>query len=158
MNLYMTVGVVGSGKSTFAKNWVLGGKRTVIDVDGIRSALHGGIYTYNEEHEDYVFRTGVKAASQFLSGGYEVLMDDASLFLTKDGRMRFINACLCQFGIEKQINFGYYIFQTPSKDRVMARRAVESRGLSVDVWAGVYDKHIEMLQVPESSEGIIIKV
>lgn len=80
--LHMTRGLPGSGKTTFARNWVreYPQNRARINRDDLRAMLFnwdGGKLTYDEEKT--VTQAQRAAVVALLNGGYDVMMDDTNL-------------------------------------------------------------------------------
>ena len=82
--LYLTIGFLGSGKSTWAKNFVEKHSDTkIVSADGFRTMLNGG-YKYLVELDDIIDAFMIKTAAILLANGYDVIIDVGNL--TKERR------------------------------------------------------------------------
>jgi predicted kinase len=78
--LFLMVGLVGSGKSTWSERKVGRSNNTVIiNRDKIRDMIHGGNYRYTKEIEDTVKKASNWMLSMYLRSGYDVILDETSL-------------------------------------------------------------------------------
>jgi predicted kinase len=75
-NLYFTIGLPRSGKSTFAAQWRSHPNRVVICGDSFRKALHQ--HAYLPEAEGFVFASMDMAVRALLHDGYDVLIDETA--------------------------------------------------------------------------------
>lgn len=85
--LIMCKGLPASGKTTFAKQYVLDHPGAVrINKDEIRDELHGGVWSKENEKEVIAYRNeNIKAA---LSKGADVLVDDTNLAPKHEATLR----------------------------------------------------------------------
>lgn len=78
--LIITIGLPGSGKSTWARQWVAEnpGRRARINRDDLRAMLHGGRVgtAWQERQVTLAQHAAVRA---LLARGYEVVVDDTNL-------------------------------------------------------------------------------
>lgn len=83
--LYIMIGYSGSGKSTWAKNFVKDKSRTVIvSPDAFRSMLHGD-YEYRIELDEIITHSCYFIATQLLAE-YDVIIDCGNLTTSLDRR------------------------------------------------------------------------
>jgi len=76
--LVMTKGLPGSGKSTWAKEWVAGSMRRVrVNKDLIRAEQNR--WSYSREDEAIVHKTAVDLIHGYLEAGYSVVVDNQNL-------------------------------------------------------------------------------
>ena len=73
--MYMLHGIMGSGKSTWAKKFVLEHPDTkIVSGDGFRLMLNGE-YKYLVELDDIITASMVDTIKRVLAGGYNVIVD-----------------------------------------------------------------------------------
>jgi hypothetical protein len=158
-NLYITVGTTSSGKSIYTKKWKEEHKDgMVLDADLFRMALYNG-YDYREDREYMISGFLSASASDFLRDR-DVLVDDASLFLTKAARKEFLSHVFMRFfGIpESSVKVHFLVFPQITEEQCRERRKDDTKGFSLDQWAEILKKHNEILEIPTEDEGIIITV
>ncbi len=77
--VYVTKGLPGSGKTTWAKEMVRNNKGLIkrINKDDLRKMLDDG--DYSKKNESLILLTRNKLLKMYLSGGYSVIIDDTNL-------------------------------------------------------------------------------
>ena len=87
--VYLTIGHIGSGKSTWAKNYVDNHPDTkIVCADNFRTMLNG-TYKYLEELDDIITESMVNTATHLLNGGYNVIIDVGNI--TNERRSSWLN-------------------------------------------------------------------
>ena len=87
--VYMTIGFTGSGKSTWAKNFVAEHPNTkIVSPDGFREMLNGE-YKYLPELDDVITVSCFYAAQKLLFAGYDVIIDCGNLQNAPDRRVKW---------------------------------------------------------------------
>ena len=147
--LIILCGMIGSGKTTWARNYIKKNPGTlIISKDDIRRMLHGGEYVYDEALEESIDWT----ANSFwreLEDDYAVILDDCHL--SKADR-----------NIDRWDATETIIVSFPPKDKQwhVDGRMLNSYGHSLECWERVYDKMIAVYEPPtedECDELIVIK-
>ena len=88
--LYLMHGLLGSGKSTWARKFLAVHPRCkIVSADGFREMINGK-YKYEAEADDAITASMVGAIQSFQKAGYDVVVDCGNL--TKDRRKPFILA------------------------------------------------------------------
>lgn len=79
--LYLTVGLPGSGKSTYARKWVAAdpANRVRVNRDCLRDMLWPGCYERGPHHEAVVTAVQHTAVTALLAAGWQVICDDMNL-------------------------------------------------------------------------------
>ena len=89
--VYMTIGFSGSGKSTFARNFIKDKPKVkIVSPDGFRKMFNGE-YKYLPELDDVITRCTYDAASLLLCNGYDVIIDCGNLQRSADRRALWKN-------------------------------------------------------------------
>lgn len=84
--VYMTVGYTGSGKSTFARNFIKDKPKVkIVSPDGFRKMFNGE-YAYHAELDDVITESTFDAALNLISAGYDVVVDCGNLTKASDRR------------------------------------------------------------------------
>src|SRR3990167_9078457 len=74
-NLYVTIGLPRSGKSTYCKQWAMRTpRRTIVSGDSIRLAMTGQRFNYNIE--PFVNATKLVMTKSLLLNGFDVIVDE----------------------------------------------------------------------------------
>ena len=84
--VYMTIGFTGSGKSTFAKNFIADKPKVkIVSPDGFRK-MFNGTYKYLPELDDVITRCTFDAAFSLMCHGYDPVIDCGNLTKSFDRR------------------------------------------------------------------------
>jgi len=148
VKLYLMVGLVGSGKSKWAKQKVKKTHQTVIiNRDKIRDMIHGGTYRYTREIEDTVKQVANMMLTMYLDLGYNVILDETSLTI-------------------KQRNIGIMLARTHNADveivwcvednHNLEYRMITPRGTGREEWRKIINKQKKLFQIPALDECDIL--
>ena len=87
--LLLPIGMIGSGKSTWARQYIKNHPNTrIVGGDEVRYMLHGGEYIHDEAELEVVLLILVDATARLLQYGYDVILDECYCSLTRDMRKR----------------------------------------------------------------------
>lgn len=87
----MTIGFSGSGKSTYARDYVKYHPDTkIVSPDGFRTMFNGE-YKYLPEMDDVITQSTFDAAENLLQAGYNVIIDCGNLTKADDRRGKWKN-------------------------------------------------------------------
>ena len=87
--LYLPIGMIGSGKSTWARQYIKENPDTrIVGGDEIRFMLHGGEYIHDEAVQQAVLTILLDAAARLLEYGYDVILDECYCSLNRAMRAR----------------------------------------------------------------------
>lgn len=143
-NLYVLVGIIGSGKST----WVSKNKDRIggfiIDPDKIRKMLHCNKYIFVKEIEPAIYKMSIGLAVDLLKKG-NVIFDDLSH--TKKRRRNLIKKA------KGKCRIIAVIFTPTTNKKELYRRLRDPRGLPEEVWEKVYCETIKDYESPSFNEG-----
>lgn len=90
--LLLPIGLIGSGKSTWARQYIKENPNTmIVGGDEIRFMLNGGEYIHNEDTEHIVLMILLDAASRALLNGHDVILDECYCSLNRAMRARIAN-------------------------------------------------------------------
>lgn len=147
------VGVIGSMKSTKAKELASDNHNTVIVSPDYFREMFKGRYTFDESLENLIERCSISALRHSLKLGYDVVIDDTNH--TKEMRRRWVKLITKEFP-------GIIIFATefsPSSE-CLERRLEDTRGLSKEHWENVFHEMSNQYESVGSEEGFdhIIKI
>ncbi|HIJ71131.1 MAG TPA: AAA family ATPase [Planctomycetes bacterium] len=110
--VYMTIGCIGSGKSTWARNFVKDKPKTkIVSPDAFRKMLNGE-YEYHVEQDDIITESCFDTARHLLDAGYDVIIDCGNLTRASDRRSKwkklpankFIAVIMPQKDVEWHVN------------------------------------------------------
>ncbi len=147
--IYCTVGVTGSGKTTWTKEFAKKHHCVVINDDTMMEMLHGK-YEYVEEEQYWIKMSAVRLAKTLSWNlNQNVIIDSAAWFLSEKDRDE------CSF-LDSEIT--WVVFNIPSIQVVTERRQKNSRGYPIETWLEVYQTHKNKLEPLISSNTNIIYV
>ena len=90
--LYLPIGMIGSGKSTWARQYIKENPGTkIVGGDEIRFMLNGGTYTHDEALEQTVLTILLDSVGRLLDSGYDVILDECYCSLNRAMRERVAN-------------------------------------------------------------------
>lgn len=85
--LLLPIGMIGSGKSTWARQYIKENPNTrIVGGDEIRLMLHGGAYVHNPELEPVVKDILYSAAGEVLAWGWDIILDECYCSLNREMR------------------------------------------------------------------------
>lgn len=148
MNLYVMVGNIGSGKSTYVKKFLQSHPDVIcISRDAFRYMIGGGNYVYNEALEPYIFLLEEQAIWFALKEGLDVIVDEVGM--SKKHRLNYIDSADCH-----GYNITALIMPELTKDICVERRLTNSdRDTPKKVWEEVWDKFNNEYEEPTTEEG-----
>lgn len=143
--LYILIGNIGSGKSTWTKKNHKG--KLVLSRDNLRYMLGCGDYLFDFGLEPYVFEAEKKLLSIFLRTNRDIIIDEVGI--SKKSRGPYIR-------IANQYGYEIIAVQLPkfSKEICVNRRMKhEHRGYKKEIWEQVWDKFNKRYEPPTLEEG-----
>lgn len=148
MKIQVLVGMIASGKSTYARNAAKKGFLCVND-DAIVNMLHADDYTLYDKKLKTLYKSlENQAIGQILSTGRSVLVD-RGLNCSAEGRQRWL-ALAKSFDVPcEAIVFPHDGVETHAR----RRRDSDARGHSYDYWLRVATVHNEGYKRPTVEEG-----
>jgi len=151
--LIILIGNIGSGKSTYVKQYQEKGY-VVVARDQLRYAIGGGTYIFNLDYEPTIWNTEIYIFRQFARKGVNLIIDEVGL--SKEMRARYI-------GFAKKLGYTITTIEMPHLPMAEAvtRRMANPHGQpNWDLWAGVWTKFEGLYEEPTKDEGIdkIIKL
>lgn len=146
MNIYLLVGLFGSGKSTWARAQVQKRPYTVIvDRDSLRTMLQGG-YRYTPELEMLVRLVARNTAMKALELGYDVIIDETNLTVAR--RAFWVDA-LGGFGARVK----WQVLWFPERENnVVNRMKDDPRGYHREHWMTVHKGMLAEFELPKHIE------
>lgn len=146
--LYITIGNIGSGKTTWVKDFIKGNPNTVvINKDDIRRMLHAGEYIYDEEIETEIHLGLLSFLDQFDSSLKDMIIDETNM--SQKERADFID-----YGDEFDYDIVGLVFPKLSREECVSRRMKNNHGdVPEEVWKEVWDKKNEEYEEPILEEG-----
>lgn len=144
--IYLLVGTIGSGKSTYAKKMAKDGVLIVND-DSIVNSVHGGQNTLYSMALQPLYKLIENTIIHYAVGNHlDVIIDRTNLSIKSRKRPIAIAKSL-----EEQITA--ICFKIPSKEEALNRRMTEDRGYSREQWAKVWDRMMADYSQPTVDEG-----
>lgn len=146
--LYVLIGLPGSGKSTWARDFVKRNDNAVIvNRDSYRSMIKGGNYIFDKKFEGVIKTSCYDLANMFLVAGFDVIVDETNL--TRHKRHELINNTCFMDGKKHEV-VGVF-FAVDIKD-CLVRRMNDPRGYSVDKWNEVIENMSGSFDIPLREE------
>ena len=148
--VYLLVGFLGSGKSTWAKKKVKADKNVlIVNRDSLRTMLLGE-YGFSVPVELAVKDCAKVIFDALLQAGFDVIIDETNLTLHKRRTwLRYIEQYCIRNNQKIDIQVVHF---TESENNVAYRAQDDLRGVSVAKWAEVLDKMKREYESPEISE------
>lgn len=89
--LYLPIGLIGSGKSTWARQYIKDHPNPkIVGGDEIRFMLNGGNYVHDESLEPIILEVLFGATQTLLSSGCDVILDECYCSLSREMRARVV--------------------------------------------------------------------
>lgn len=146
INLYLTIGLIGSGKSTWAKNKAEAEKRTIIiNRDSFREMIKAK-YVYDVELEGLVKSMARGALEKALINEFDIIIDETNITTKK--RMEWINAAKFLKPNNVELNI-IYVWCTET-ERNVELRMNDSRGMTREQWEGVFNSMKNAFENPDT--------
>lgn len=147
--LFILIGFPGSGKSTWAKEYVALHESTVIiNGDSIRSMLFGS-YRYDPNIEPTVKSMIAYSVTSMLHQGYSVIVDETNI--TKEKRKTWLDIATEPSLVAANSIEVEFLWFTESNEN-LNNRMNDSRGYSREKWTEVIEGMKKKFEAPERSE------
>lgn len=141
----MTVGNIGTGKSTLVRKLVQSG-HAIVNMDAVQASISGGIYgAYDSAKKDVYRETEETMIVSALRAGVSVCIDRTNM--DRKRRQRFINLSKEHTDTVKCIDFG------PGEEKHLNRRLADARGVPRATWQSVFNSMRQAYEKPDISEG-----
>lgn len=143
--VYILCGLIGSGKSTWAKIKRKEDSNTlIICKDAIRSMISGD-YIFDKKYEDFVKSVNTYSILEALKEGFNVIVDETNI--TKKIRAYYINT-IKNFNPDIKIELVYFSLSEGNVER----RMNEHRGMPREIWQTVFETMLSVFEKPEENE------
>jgi predicted kinase len=148
MKVIFTVGLPGSGKSTWAKNNAKDLNALIINRDSIRTMIAGSYSKYDFKDEDLVIDITKAILASIISNNRNIILDETNL--TRYGRKRWVDTIK---DMDPDVEFYYVNFDIPIEG-CKVRRRFDNKDCDAD-WDSIIDKMAKGYQpVNNELEGI----
>lgn len=135
--IFITVGLPGSGKTKWAKEYIKKHPQTlIVSRDDFRTSLHGGKYVFDEKLENLIGETSDFLIENLVEKGFNIIIDETNgniyrrLFLIKTIREHAeIN--------NKKVKIIAIVFNNKNN---LKNRMKEPRGYSKEKWKTIINK------------------
>jgi len=150
--LYILVGNIGSGKSTFAQNFIeekrkKGKKIIYVSRDSLRYMFGAGKYNFDPELEPLVIQGTLDLLNGFMRTGIDIVLDETNISV--DLRKDFID-----LGKKYQYyNIALIMPRLLKKTSVDRRMKIPHDIRDRKIWERVWDKFNEQYDTPTIKEG-----
>lgn len=149
LKVYILIGICGSGKSTWSKNFVSDSQRgqntVIINKDKIREMLFGR-YIFKPSMEELVHDLSVKDALKALNYGINIIIDETNI--TKERREKWIDIVKKEMSCDIKIVYVYFT----ENQRNLENRMKDPRGTSSKKWEAVIESMKNRFEVPTEDE------
>lgn len=156
--IYLTVGLIGTGKSTWAQKTASVAPALIVSKDSVRQMIYG-TYIFNNELEYLVDKITDSAimniASEIILGiqPYKTLILDEH-HLTRKNRLSYITL-IKQIEREHNVKDFFdiqYIYFLDEMGSGLNRRCKENRGVDEDQWFQIHCWQEQVCEVPTQKE------
>jgi tRNA uridine 5-carbamoylmethylation protein Kti12 len=147
-NIYMLIGFPGSGKTTWAREFVkkplrVGDDLVIVNRDMFRKMLSGE-YTFDKDRELLIRRITLGCIKEILKDEYDLIMDECNI------KKNIRDAWLFDFELPSYYNVNYVWFK--ESDKNLEYRMQNSRGQTEKYWADVIDSMKKSFEEPTFDE------
>lgn len=141
--LYLPIGMIGSGKSTWSRQFIKTDSKTkIVSGDNIRFMLHGGEYFYHSTLEPAVIDILMQSTETLLLHGYDVILDEGYCSLTRKMRQR-----VASFALFHNVVCVAVVFPERNlEDRIEDKVTKGLRGKTVTYWKRVFREMVEIYE------------
>ena len=143
--VYLTVGNIGSGKSTWASKFAKNhpDKVLIINRDSLRKMV-AGAYTYSLKTEPVLRKMAGQMMETALLHGYDVVLDETNI--TAKTRKKWLRKLP-----NENVKVTYVVFDDHGEN-VSWRMNDDSRGYTSEYWGKVYGSMKSQYQAPSMDE------
>lgn len=151
--LLLPIGMIGSGKSTWAKQYIKENPDTkIVGGDEIRLMLSGGDYIHDEKMEPMVLDILLAATNELLGWGYDVILDECYCSLNRNMRKRVAT----MFAAEEIIAVVFP--ERDMQDHIDDKILKGLRGKTVNYWKRVFCEMKDVYEPFTSTEEYFSEV
>jgi len=143
--VYLLCGLIGSGKSTWAKKKAGDDSNVlIINRDAIRNMIKGD-YVFDPTYEPFVKASCYDLVTTALDYGFDVIIDETNI--TKEGRAEWFD--LIDIAVQdRHVDVSYSIIHFTEKVNNVANRMSSPKGCTQENWQVVYEKMLDSLEEP----------
>lgn len=153
--LLLPIGLIGSGKSTWARQYIKDHSNTkIVGGDEIRLMLNGGVYVHDEALEPIVLYALEDITESLLNQGYDVILDECYCSLNKKMREHAATTAIFCNAEFVAVVFPERDMQDHIDDKVMKGL----RGKTVNYWKRVFSEMKEVYEPLLSTEEYFSRV
>jgi len=146
--IYLPVGMIGSGKSTWARKFIAENSSVrIVAGDDIRLMLGGGAYEYDPILEPAVIDILMQATETALEYGLDVILDECYCSLSIAMRKRVMEL-FCDYTV-----IAVVFPEKGMKDRIEDKVTKGLRGKTVSYWKRVFTEMAEVYEPVSGAEG-----
>ena len=148
LQVFILIGLPGSGKSTWSRNVLEQSEDTVIvSSDCFREMLHGK-YRYSPQYEPLVMQLTFDAIKLALASKNNIIVDESLLTLDVTRRMLLVNLIK---SYDSSIKIKFVSFKPDTVGNI-ERRMKEHRGLTKERWQRIFEDLLISYQTVQDSE------
>lgn len=151
MKAYILIGMVGSGKSSWARMTAGTDFNTIrVSGDDIRNMIKDR-YTFDFQLEPLVDKIKIAMIREVLVAGKDIVIDDCNLTFAGRDKLCKNLVDIAKDGIEIT-----YVWMNCSDDIALERRLTNLKGRTEFEWREVIKKHRSMFESPEKDENMYV--
>jgi predicted kinase len=160
--VYILCGLIGSGKSTWAKEKAAAEEQTIIiNRDALRTMIKDA-YVFNQLYEPYLKKITSVHVGMALEDAFDIIIDETHL--TRKKRSEWVELVNIFNSRGRGHKAKIVIVYFSEKENNLKNRMANSRGISQDVWENVLENmknnfEIPLIdELPEGGEILEIKI
>lgn len=148
IEVYLLCGIIGSGKSTWAKKKAIEDNIIIVNRDSIRKMIKGE-YIFDLKYEAFIRSACYDIVTTAIDYGFNIIIDETNITKIKRKEwLDLIDIAAQDRGIEIKISLLHFIEIQKNVDN----RMNDPRGLSREEWQSVYEDMIANFQNPSLDE------
>lgn len=148
--LFITCGVIGSGKSTWAKNkYAYTNNIIILSKDDIRYSFNGGKYIFDNSHEIIISEMMKVAVKTALHNNFNIIIDEANITYEK---RKIIYDIVYEYCSETSNDVEVIIVCFNNYNNNIKNRMNNSRGMTENEWTQIYHNMLKSFEIPTKQE------
>jgi len=158
VTVYILCGIIGSGKSTWAKEKAKEDNVVIVNRDSLRAMIKGK-YVFDKKYEPFIRSACYDIVTTAFDYGFNIIIDETNIIRKK--RLDWIDL-VDMARQDRGVNMKIVLVHFTETQNNVDNRMNDPKGQSRETWQGVYEGMMadfeDPIEAELSPEGEIIKV